>query len=50
MEGYKTKAVNILLKSENEENDDLSKNNSHHLKILWNPLKRAFEKFLIKKK
>ncbi|CAD8142312.1 unnamed protein product [Paramecium octaurelia] len=50
MEGYRTKAVNILLKVENEENEDLTTNNTHHLQILWNPLKRAFEKLLIKKK
>lgn len=31
MEGYKTKAVNILLKLENEENEDLTKTNTHHL-------------------
>ncbi|CAD8049559.1 unnamed protein product [Paramecium primaurelia] len=49
MDGYKTKAVNILLKADNEENEDLSKNNTHHLQILWNPIKKAFEKLLIKK-
>lgn len=31
MEDYKIKAVNILLKAENEENEDLTKNNVHHL-------------------
>ncbi|CAK90559.1 unnamed protein product (macronuclear) [Paramecium tetraurelia] len=48
MEGYRTKAVNILLKVENEENEDLTTNNTQRLQILWNPLKKVFEKLLIK--
>lgn len=31
MEGYRTKAVNILLKVENEENEDLTTNNTQRL-------------------